>query len=356
MDFNFVKTLPGIFHRRLFWVGQVFLKAYFCLKFHQLNKDFRLMNELGGKRIPFLFVISFDGSEAIVKPVHQVDPDLIRYQFPHAGNVLPQPHFPKKLQFDISPVSYARYEKAFRLVQKHLYHGDSFLLNLTMPSPVTSNHSLLDIFFTAKARYKLWLKNRLVVFSPETFVTINDGTIRSFPMKGTMDAALPDAEMRLLANEKELAEHYTIVDLIRNDLSLVAKNVRVERFRYIERLPTHRHTLLQMSSEIVGDLPPNYHHNIGTILSSMLPAGSITGAPKKKTVEIIREAEQYDRGFYTGVMGVFDGYNLDSAVMIRFLEQTPEGLIYKSGGGITTRSNCLEEYQELKDKIYVPVS
>jgi len=356
MDFNFVKTLPGYFSWPASFGWWVFLKAYFCPKFHQLNKDFRLMNELGGKRIPFLFVISFDGSEVIVLPVHQVDPDIIRYQFPHAGNVLPHSGFPEKLQFEISPVSYERYEKAFHLVQKHLHHGDSFLLNLTMPSVVTSNHSLLDIFFAAKARYKLWLKDRLVVFSPETFVTINNGTIRSFPMKGTIDAALPDAENHLLASEKELAEHYTIVDLIRNDLSLVAKNVRVERFRYIERLPTHRHTLLQMSSEIIGDLPANYHRNIGTILSSMLPAGSITGAPKKKTVEIIREAEQYDRGFYTGVMGIFDGYNLDSAVMIRFLEQTTDGLVYKSGGGITTRSNCLEEYQELKDKIYVPVS
>jgi len=173
-------------------------------------------------------------------------------------------------------------------------------------------------------------------------------------MKGTMDATLPDAENQLLNNEKELAEHYTIVDLIRNDLSMVSKNVKVERFRYIEHIKTNRNELLQMSSEISGELPLNYYETLGDLIFKLLPAGSISGAPKKKTVEIIRQAEQYDRGFYTGIFGIFDGENLDSGVMIRFIEQTAEGLFYKSGGGITAKSNCSEEYQELIAKIYVP--
>lgn len=313
------------------------------------------MNTLGKKRVPFLFVVSFDTSEVMVLPLDKIDASSVKYDFPDKTNV-EESYIPDKvLQFDAQPCSKQRYADAFQLVQSHLHYGDSFLLNLTLPSQVSTNYSLNDIFHSAKARYKLWIKDRFVVFSPETFVTIKEGKIRSFPMKGTMDASLPDAEKKLLESEKELAEHYTIVDLIRNDLSLVAKNVRVERFRYIERLNTHRHTLLQMSSEIVGDLSHDYHQRLGTILLSMLPAGSITGAPKKKTVEIIQQAEQYQRGFYTGVMGIFDGQNLDSAVMIRFLEQTDNGLIYKSGGGITTRSVCDEEYQELKDKIYVPI-
>lgn len=320
-----------------------------------MNTNFDLMNDLGKKRIPFLFVVSFDASEVLVWPLDQVDSSAIQYVFPGHSLVGKSLKNNEPLQFDIQPCDEDRYAKAFDLVQYHLHYGDSFLLNLTMPTRVDTNYSLLDIFHSAKARYKLWLKDQFVVFSPETFVTIKEGNIRSFPMKGTMDASVPDAEKKLLESEKELAEHYTIVDLIRNDLSLVAKNVRVERFRYIERLNTHRHTLLQMSSEIVGDLPKDYHEHLGTILSSMLPAGSITGAPKKKTVEIIRQAENYERGFYTGVMGIFDGQNLDSAVMIRFLEQADNGLVYKSGGGITTRSVCAEEYQELKDKIYVPI-
>jgi para-aminobenzoate synthetase component 1 len=175
-------------------------------------------------------------------------------------------------------------------------------------------------------------------------------------MKGTIDATLPDAERKILQDEKEMAEHATIVDLLRNDLSMVATDVRVSRYRYVERINTMQQDLLQVSSEIIGRLPDKYRERLGDILFSLLPAGSICGAPKIKTLEIIRQAEGYDRGFYTGVCGYFDGENLDSAVMIRFMEQTDEGLVYKSGGGITFQSELDKEYEELIQKVYVPVS
>jgi para-aminobenzoate synthetase component 1 len=110
-----------------------------------------------------------------------------------------------------------------------------------------------------------------------------------------------------------------------------------------------------VSSKITGNLPENYAAKIGDILFSMLPAGSISGAPKKKTVEIIREAENYDRGFYTGIFGFFDGKNLDSCVLIRFIENQNDRLVYKSGGGITFMSRAETEYQEMLKKVYVPV-
>jgi para-aminobenzoate synthetase component 1 len=88
----------------------------------------------------------------------------------------------------------------------------------------------------------------------------------------------------------------------------------------------------------------------------MLPAGSICGAPKKRTLEIITEAEGERRGFYTGVAGVFDGRDLDSGVLIRFIEQTPSGeLRFRSGGGITAKSDARSEYDELIQKVYVPI-
>ena len=87
----------------------------------------------------------------------------------------------------------------------------------------------------------------------------------------------------------------------------------------------------------------------------LLPAGSILGAPKPKTLEIIQEAESCDRGYYTGVCGWFDGKNLDSCVMIRFIEKESGKLYFKSGGGITHLSNFADEYQEMKNKIYVPI-
>ena len=83
-------------------------------------------------------------------------------------------------------------------------------------------------------------------------------------------------------------------------------------------LHTNRGDILQTSSEIQGVLPADFYPQLGTLLFRLLPAGSITGAPKKKTTEIIQQAETYERGFYTGIMGYFDGENLDSAVMILF--------------------------------------
>lgn len=110
-----------------------------------------------------------------------------------------------------------------------------------------------------------------------------------------------------------------------------------------------------MSSEISGKLKPDFKGKIGTVLQKLLPAGSILGAPKKKTLEIILAAENYDRGYYTGVCGWFDGKNLDSCVMIRFIEKEGEKLYFKSGGGITYLSKFAGEYEEMKNKIYVPI-
>jgi para-aminobenzoate synthetase component 1 len=91
---------------------------------------------------------------------------------------------------------------------------------------------------------------------------------------------------------------------------------------------------------------------IGAIIFSLLPAGSISGAPKKKTVE---KAENYPRNYFTGIFGIFDGNNLDSAVMIRFIENINDEFYFKSGGGITFMSNPESEYQEMINKVYVPI-
>lgn len=174
-------------------------------------------------------------------------------------------------------------------------------------------------------------------------------------MKGTMDASIPEAFRLLASDPKEDAEHNTIVDLIRNDLSMVSSKVRVKRFKYIEKIRTHQGELLQMSSEITGELPGEYRRRLGNILFRLLPAGSICGAPKKKTMEIILNTEGYERGFYTGIFGHFDGLNLDSAVAIRYLEKQGEQLVFKSGGGITFQSEADKEYKEMQNKVYVPV-
>ncbi|MGK9476865.1 aminodeoxychorismate synthase component I [Melioribacter sp. OK-6-Me] len=313
----------------------------------------KLMNEYGAESKAFLFLIDFDMNKPIICSLDRAEESGLKYSIDEEQK---KKALSKKIKLEKFPLTFEEYRKAFDTVFKEIYDGNTYLLNLTFPTRIETDLSLEQIYELSSARYKILLKDRFVCFSPETFVKIIDGKIYSYPMKGTIDASIPGAAELILSDEKETAEHNTIVDLIRNDLSIVARNVRVNKFRYIDRLETHDKSLLQVSSEIVGDLPPDYKHRLGDIIFSLLPAGSITGAPKKKTVEIIKRAENYERGYYTGIFGVFNGESLNSCVLIRFIESIDGTLYYKSGGGITHMSNPEFEYEELLKKIYVPIN
>ena len=296
------------------------------------------MNNLAMQGVPFLFIIDYEGKRAVVEPENEVDAYELKYCFNGKGNAT-QTAKPanRDIEWDIEPPTEIEYQHSFNIVRNAMLAGNSYLANLTCRIGLRTNLSLLDLYNAAEARYRLWMKDKLVCFSPETFVKIAQGEISSYPMKGTAEDVSPSSAEQLLANEKEAAEHATIVDLIRNDLSMVAYDVHVERYRYVERLNTHRGPLLQTSSEIRGRLMPHLMQRPGDVIFSQLPAGSITGAPKKKTVEVIAEAENYHRDFYTGVMGRWDNGELDSAVMIRFIDQCHGKLFFKAGGGITAR-------------------
>ena len=377
------------------------------------------INQLASQDEPFLFVINYQGDKAFIRLLSDIIPEECLFDFEGRGNFS---HAWKETwkegnsetTWQIEPPLYEDYERSFNIVKSNIMAGNSYLTNLTCRVPVSCNLSLEDIFHRAKGKYKLLLKrkrtqaedkdhlkeeaqnkahlkeenieenlNPFVCFSPETFVRIKGGRIYSYPMKGTLDASLHDAEKQLMEDRKEAAEHATIVDLIRNDLSRVAEDVRVDKYRYIDVLHTNKGDILQTSSEISGRLPEDYPHHLGEILEAQLPAGSITGAPKDKTMQIIQEAEGYDRGFYTGIMGIYDQGELNSAVMIRFIEEetspvdfetdgeknfkakegkASEGkepkasreLYFKAGGGITSKSDCRKEYEEVIQKIYLP--
>ena len=307
---------------------------------------------------PFLFIIDFSKSEKLAYTFDEAAEESIYFNIKGTRNTnhldIPiKDSSPVDLKY--SPISIEKYKKAFDTVKNELRKGNSFLLNLTFPSALKTKEDLDTIYDKAFAPYKLLYKNTFVVFSPECYLKIKDGYIYSYPMKGTINSALPNAQDLLLSNKKELYEHNTIVDLIRNDLSMIAKNVTVSKFRYVEKIKKGNQELLQTSTEIQGKLPLNWKDNFAQLLLKTLPAGSISGAPKKKTLEIIAEAESKPRGFYTGIFGIFDGKQIDSAVSIRYIEQINGKLYYKSGGGITHLSTLEEEYQELLEKIYVPV-
>jgi para-aminobenzoate synthetase component 1 len=299
-------------------------------------------NDLFGKGEPFVFIIDFE----LKKPnIWRLPSDELMFDFEGRNEK-------RDIELSFEPIPFREYKEKFDVVMDHLLYGDSFLTNLTVKTKIKTNLSPQDLFHSSKARYKLYLKDSFLCFSPETFVRIKDGMVFSYPMKGTIDATIPGAESKILSDRKEMAEHVTIVDLIRNDLSMIAEDVRVTKFRYIERVSS----LLQVSSEISGKLMPSFYLDPAGSLLSLLPAGSVSGAPKQKTLEIIYEAEQEERGYYTGVCGYYDGTVLDSCVMIRFIEQHGPELYYRSGGGITTQSDAHSEYKEALDKIYVPVN
>jgi para-aminobenzoate synthetase component 1 len=314
------------------------------------------MNLLGAQQKPFLFVIDFEMEKPMVLALEDIDPARIRYKFQDVKNYDISPfHHVENFLFEKFPVGYETYQDAFSKVMSELLFGNTFLTNLTFPTKIKSNLSLLTLFNKSRARYKLYMDGKFIVFSPESFVQIKDGKISSYPMKGTIDADLPDAQNRLMSDEKEIAEHYTIVDQIRNDLSMVSDKVEVTKFRYLDLIQTTHKRLFQTSSAIEGILAADYSAFLGDIIFTLLPAGSISGAPKKKTVEIIKSAEGQKRGYYTGIMGYFDGKNVDSAVMIRYIEQKNGEMFFRSGCGITALSDCMSEYNEMIDKVYVPI-
>ena len=306
---------------------------------------------------PFLFIIDFNKSKKLVYSLEEAAEQNIYFNIKGKGN---DNHLDSRILDDSlinlhpEPISKEIYQKAFDTVKKELNTGNSFLLNLTFPTTLNTTANLKEIYRKASAPYKLLYKDKFVLFSPECYLIIKNDAIFSYPMKGTINSAIPNAKELLLSNKKEQYEHNTIVDLIRNDLSIIAKKVKVNKFRYIEKIKKGNQELLQTSSEIQGELPKNWKDNFANLLLKTLPAGSISGAPKKKTIDIIEHVEIMPRGFYTGIFGVFDGTQIESAVSIRDIEQIDGQLHYKSGGGITHLSKLDEEYQELLEKIYVP--
>ena len=313
-------------------------------------------NFYGARHTPFLFLIDFELNKPFLYTFNEAAKHTVLYQVKNINNFKDQVFTNERPKLDIFPIDYKEYLKAFDLVMKNILAGNTYLLNLTFPTTIKANYSLLELFYLAQAPYKLYFKDQFIMFSPECFVKTQDNFIFSYPMKGTIDADLSNAAKLILENKKEEWEHNTIVDLIRNDLAIVSKNIIVTRFRFITKIHTNRKNLLQVSSEIRGELPTNWQNNIGETLVKLLPAGSISGAPKQKTTEIIKQAEKINREYFTGIFGVFDGKNIDSAVNIRFIEKTQKGLQFRSGGGITSNSNPIDEYTEMINKVYVPIS
>jgi para-aminobenzoate synthetase component 1 len=315
------------------------------------------LNEYGRLRKPCLFLIDFEGHKPVLVDPNELNTRGIRFDFPgradtgiRTGVVRPSPTV-----LTVAPPEPERYYRAFETVQLGLARGNSYLVNLTLPTPVGLTVGLEEVYYRSRAKYRIYFPGEFVCFSPETFVTISpEGYIETRPMKGTA----PDTEAgraQLLDSIKERAEHATIVDLLRNDLSKVAARVRVTDYRYLHAIDRGGGALVQTSSRIGGHLGEKWAGHLGDILAELLPAGSVSGAPKQATVDLIRRAEPDARGYYCGVAGYFDGQRLDSCVLIRYIEETGTQFLFRSGGGVTAMSDREEEYRELVAKIRIPI-
>lgn len=319
------------------------------------HPNFDLMDELSQKKVPFFFMIDFLMENVEIFTENEIEKTGLKIDFKGFKININEQEFPREIIFESFPPSEDSYKKGFDIVQNHLIKGNSYLVNYTCKTEIKTNLSLENLYQISQAKYKVLYPENWMFFSPETFIEIIDNEVFTYPMKGTIDAEIENAADILKNNEKEKAEHYTVVDLLRNDLSMIADDVKLDEFQKIDFLKTRQKNLLAMSSKISGKLKPEFKGKIGSIMKTVLPAGSVLGSPKPKTLEIILEAENYSRGFYTGVCGWFDGENLDSCVIIRFIEKENDKLYFKSGGGITHLSNFADEYQEMKNKIYVPI-
>lgn len=303
------------------------------------------LNAWGLTSTPFFFFVDYSGQQWYTAPLDAVD-ERIRYSFPERRNYIPNASTSLEHTYKLQPPTLEAYREGFEVVQQAIQAGRTRLINLTWRIPFESNLSQSERFVRGKARYMLDVEGMFSVFSPEPFVQIAAGSIATFPMKGTISTAIPNAQEVLLSNPKEAQEHADSVELLKGELALVADEVEVVRYRYCETIANGQ--VIQTSSEIAGTIRRDLLNRYGDIISALLPGGSIAGTPKASSLEIIAEAETYDRGFYTGIFGIFDGTKLDTSVMIRFIQYGTEGERYFfGGGGVTANSKLEHEYQEL---------
>ncbi len=241
----------------------------------------------------------------------------------------------------------------------YIHEGDIFQVVLSNRLEADFSGSLLDAYrvlrTTNPSPYMFYFSSKdieIVGASPETLVKLKDGELYTFPLAGTRrrgktieeDKAL---EAELLADEKELAEHNMLVDLGRNDIGKISEfgSVEVEKYMSVERF-SH---VMHIGSTVKGKIQKG--RNALDAVDAVLPAGTLSGAPKIRACEIIDELEDNKRGIYGGAIGYLDFTgNLDTCIAIRLAFQKNGKVYVRSGAGIVADSVPENEYQECINK------
>ncbi len=256
-------------------------------------------------------------------------------------------------------ISQSEYIEKIERIKRYIEAGDTYQVNFTDSVTVAAPHSTAASFSALSASqpvaYSALLnigEHHILSLSPELFFRMEGSRITTSPMKGTMprglDLAEDDAQAeRLKADEKNRSEHVMIVDLLRNDLGRICRSgsVQVEELFTVERY----RTLLQMTSTVSGELRANL--SFYEIFRALFPSGSITGAPKLRTMQIIRELERHPRGVYTGAIGhIAPSGEAVFNVAIRTLVLHNGMARMGVGGGIVADSDAASEYRECQLK------
>jgi para-aminobenzoate synthetase component 1 len=252
------------------------------------------------------------------------------------------------------------YKLAFDKVQNYIQAGDCYQVNLAQRFRAQYSGSALDAYLRLResircpfAAYYSHLQGDVLCFSPERFLQVQDGQILTQPIKGTRPRSADPKQDKALAQElenspKDRAENLMIVDLLRNDLGTLCEtgSVQVESLFELQSFSNVHHLV----SSVTGTLASE--HSPLELLRNCFPGGSITGAPKKRAMEIIAELEPDGRAVYCGSIAYlsFDG-KMDSNITIRTLFCQSGTVDCWAGGGLVADSNCEEEYQECFDKI-----
>ncbi len=270
------------------------------------------------------------------------------------------------------PIPPARLESAFRPLftkeqycamvaraKQYIYEGDIFQVVLSNRLEADFSGSLLDPYRVLRtlnpSPYMFYFSSEdieLAGASPETLVKLENGVVHTFPLAGTRPRGKTDAEDRaleaeLLADEKEGAEHAMLVDLGRNDIGRISEfgSVAVDRYRSVERF-SH---VMHIGSSVRGTLRAGL--TAVDAVDAILPAGTLSGAPKLRACQIINELEDNKRGIYGGAVGYLDfAGNLDTCIGIRLAFAKNGRVFVRSGAGIVADSVPENEYQECLNK------
>jgi para-aminobenzoate synthetase component 1 len=261
----------------------------------------------------------------------------------------------------ISSWSKVDYKNAFNRVQAYLEAGDCYQVNLTHPHKAKYQgyalDTLLPLHTSLNPSFGCYFEGQdfeLISVSPERLLNIDThGKLEAKPIKGTIKRSSvleKDQQLikELINSDKNQAENLMIVDLLRNDLSRSAEpnSVKVDKLFELETHPNVHHLVSTISGQLKTSLYP------AQAIENAFPGGSITGAPKKRAMEIIEELEVQPRSLYCGSFGYYsDTGNTDFNILIRSLEFRDGEITCWGGGGITIESDCDEEYEESLTKI-----